>query len=298
MNFLQYKRTLDMGMTCFLVFAAGCSTPRLTQVSFSNELLKLEKMSGGRIGVSAFNTVSLMRAQHRANERFPFCSSFKVLPVAALLKKAAIDKNLLQERVRYTQKDVQDSGYTAVTSKNVQEGMTYSELGAAALLSDNLATNLIIKKLGGNSSVVSFARSLGDQEFRLDRWEPELNSAIPNDPRDTTTPSAMEKTLYQVTLGQALPQIQREQLQTWMKANTTGGNRIRAGVPPEWTVGDKTGTCGAYGTTNDIGMILPPQGAPIVLVVYYTHPEKSSSPREDIIATVTQLVLNELKETR
>lgn len=162
--------------------------------------------------------------------------------------------------------------------------MSISELCQAAVSeSDDTAANLLIKKLGGPQVVTDFARSIGDQDFRLDRTEPTLNSAIPGDPRDTTTPESMTQSLNKVLLGNILAPTQRELLKTWLKDNILGDKRIRAGVPKTWTVGDKTGT-GEYGTTNDIGIIWPPGSAPIILTIYFAQDKKDAAHREDVLA--------------
>mgnify|MGYP003512876270 FL=1 len=182
--------------------------------------------------------------------------------------------------------------YSPITEKHLADGMTIFNLCAAAITqSDNTAMNLLIKKLGGLEAVTAFARSIGDNTFRLDRWEPKLNSAIPGDLRDTSTPAAMERSLQQLALSDALALPQRKQLQTWLKSNVTGNYRIRAGLPKAWIVGDKTGT-GDYGTTNDIGIIWPPKRSPIVVAIYFTQNKKNAVKREDIIASVTHLLIS------
>ncbi|WP_395321343.1 serine hydrolase [Variovorax sp. UC74_104] len=148
--------------------------------------------------------------------------------------------------------------------------------------------NLLLKELGGPAAVTAFARGIGDQTFRLDRAEPELNTSIPGDPRDTTTPAAMSDSIQRLVLGDALGAAQRDQLKTWLLGNTTNTERFLAGVPAGWKVGDKTGA-GSYGTTNDVGVLWPPVGAPIVLSVYLTFPRKDAKGRNDVVASATRI---------
>ncbi|RBA23094.1 class A beta-lactamase [Herminiimonas fonticola] len=257
----------------------------------NNELEKLEASANGRLGVAAINTGNGMRVQYRADERFPFCSTFKTIVAAAILQKSATDKGLLAKRIHYNKDELVKSGYAPITQKYIADGMTIAELCAATLqYSDNAAANFLMKELGGPAAVTAYARSIGDDTFRLDRWEPELNSAIPCDERDTTTSAAMEKSLQQLMLGDALAVSQRVQLVAWLKGNTTGGKRMLAGVPKDWIVGDKTGT-GSYGTTNDAGVLWPVNGAPIVAVVYFTQNDKTAAPRDDVIAAATRIVI-------
>ncbi len=262
---------------------------QIKSTSIQEKLATLEISSGGRIGLSAINTASNMHLQYRAEERFPMCSTNKVMGVAAILKKSMTDNLLLQQKVTYKKEDL--ITYSPMTKKYLADGMTIAELCAATMtLSDNTAINLLMKNLGGPEAVTVFARSIGDNKFNLNRWEPQLNSAIPGDLRDTTTPAAMEKSLQRLALGDTLATPQRTQLQTWLKNNTTGNSRIRAGVPKGWIVGDKTGT-GDYGTTNDIGIIWPPKSSPIVVAIYFTQNKKDAAPRDDVIASATRILM-------
>ncbi len=256
------------------------------------KLEALEASSGGRIGLSVVNAANEMPIQFRAYERFPFCSTVKTVIVGAILKKSEVDHQLLQERVLYKEADIKESGYAPITAKYLNSGMTIAELSAATLqYSDNAAANLLIRKLGGPAAITAFAKSQGDNKFRLDRWEPELNSAIPSDPRDTSTPAAMAKILQSLTLGNALGSAQREMLIDWLKGNTTGDARIRAGVPNEWIIGDKTGTCD-YGTTNDIGIVWPINGSPSIVAIYYTQNEKDAASRSEVIASAMRILVD------
>jgi beta-lactamase class A len=157
-----------------------------------------------------------------------------------------------------------------ITEKHVATGMSVAGLCAATIqYSDNAAANVLLKLLGGPAEVTAFARRIGDQAFRLDRTEPELNTSIPGDLRDTTTPAAMSDSVQRLVLGDALGAGQRDQLKTWLLGNTTSADRFVAGVPAGWKVADKTGA-GSYGSNNDVGVLWPPAGAPLVLSVYLT----------------------------
>jgi beta-lactamase class A len=154
--------------------------------------------------VSAINTANHAEIQYRQNERFPFCSTSKVMGVAAILQESIERPNLLQQRIHYRQDDLVT--YSPITEQHLRDGMTVAQLCEATLTtSDNTAMNLLMKILGGPKGVTAFARSIGNDSFRLDRWEPDLNNAIPNDLRDTTSPMAMRISLQRLVLGHGLP---------------------------------------------------------------------------------------------
>ncbi|MGE4799795.1 class A beta-lactamase [Yersinia hibernica] len=255
------------------------------------QLAELERTANGRLGIAMINTANDHKIQYRGTQRFPFCSTFKFMLAAAVLGQSQSQPNLLDKHIHYHESDL--LSYAPITRKNLAHGMTVSQLCAATVqYSDNTAANLLIKELGGLAAVNQFARDIGDQMFRLDRQEPDLNTALPNDPRDTTTPAAMAASLQKLVLGDALLPAQRQQLATWLTGNTTGDATIRAGAPKDWMVGDKTGS-GDYGTTNDIAVLWPPEGAPVVLVVYFTQREKDAQPRHDVLASATKILLSQ-----
>jgi beta-lactamase class A len=259
-------------------FASACTSWPADQ-SAASQLKALEAASNGRLGVAALNTGDGAIVNYRADERFPFCSTFKVLLASAILTRSAHEDGLLDQRIRYTQSDLVN--YSPVSEKHVADGMTVAELCAAAIqYSDNSAANLLIRLLGGPPAVTAFARSIGDDEFRLDRMETELNTAIP---------AAMARSLQRLALGNALGARERDQLQAWMRGNTTGDARIRAGVPRDWQVADKTGT-GDYGTSNDVAVLWPPSKPPIVVVIYFTQREQDAKARSDVLASAAKIV--------
>ena len=274
-----------------LPLLAGCQNIPLTAQRDAAALARLQSLEQtleGRLGLCAIDTGSGKSLAYRGEERFPLCSTFKAVLAAAILAESGRDEALLKRRIRYTRADLVT--YSPVTASHVDDGMTVEQLCAAAVQhSDNTAGNLLLQLVGGPAGLTAYARSVGDTAFRLDRWETALNSALPGDERDTTTPAAMSATLRRLALDGQFAAPQRARLQDWLLGNTTGDARIRAGVPPGWRVGDKTGT-GDYGSTNDIAVLWPPRRAPVTLAIYLTGTRPDAKPRNDIVAQATGIV--------
>ncbi|MGV3278127.1 class A beta-lactamase [Rickettsiales bacterium LUAb2] len=264
--------------------------------NFYKQLSNLEHQFGGQIGVYALNTNNNNELEFNADQNFPFLSTYKIIVAAAILKQSMINPKLLNERLYYTEKDVKDSGYAPVTKKHIKDGMTISELCAAAVsYSDNTASNLLVKKLGGIGVINKFALSINNKNFRLDRIEPNLNTSIPGDIRDTSTPKAMAKSLYVLLISdKVLGNKQKIQLENWLKNTVTGADRIRSGIPADWVVGDKTGT-GSYGTTADIGIVWPNEQKSLIIAIYYTQDKKDAKANSKVIAEVTKLIIQNFK---
>jgi beta-lactamase class A len=269
---------------------AGAAASLCGGAAFAADALSaIEARIGGRLGVAALDLGDGRRLEHRADERFPMCSTFKAMAAAAVLQRVDAGAERLDRFLRYGPADL--FSYAPATRAHVGDGgMKLGELCAAAVeLSDNTAANLLLASIGGPAGWTSFVRGVGDGVSRLDRNEPTLNAAIPGDPRDTTSPAAMLGDLRRVVLGPALSAASRDRLQGWMIAGKTGAARLRAGLPPAWRIGDKTGT-GDHATTNDIAVAWTPT-APIVIACYITSADASSGDaREAAIADVGRLV--------
>jgi beta-lactamase class A len=262
-----------------------------TTVDGSVAFAALEQTFDARLGVWAFDTGSNTLVGYRSAERFAFCSTSKPLAIAALLSRRPA--RYLDTLVRFTQADI--LSYAPITSQRVATGMTVRELCDAAIrYSDNTAENLILREVGGPAEVTAYVRGLGDEVTRFDRLEPTLNTAIPGDARDTTSPHAIGLDLQKLLLGTALRADTRAALKDWMLRNTTSTvpalSHIRAGVPAGWTVADKTGN-GSYGSINDIAVIWPPNRAPIVAAVLSTRPQAGDSANSALITEATRVLV-------
>ena len=255
----------------------------------ATRIAAIETQVGGRIGVAALDTTNSKQVDYRADERFPMCSTFKFLAAAAVLKRVDEKKEKLERFVPYGAKEILE--YAPVTKEHLKDGgMTLSALCAAAIeQSDNTAGNLLLNAIGGPAGLTNFVRTLGDRVTRLDRIEPELNSAIPGDERDTTTPAAICSDMQKLLLDDALSEASRRQLEDWLQRNETGGPMIRAGVPKNWIIGDKTGR-GSNGATNDIAIMRPPGRAPILLAIYSVGSTATPNDRAAAIAEVAKIV--------
>ncbi|MCK1639053.1 class A beta-lactamase [Bradyrhizobium sp. 157] len=289
------RRQFQLGFGTALIATALCIRPKAMRASIAgqrliDEIKRLESESGGgRLGVCVLETATGTRHVHRGDERFPMCSTFKVLAAAGILARVDAGSEHLTRRITYNASALVVN--SPVTEKHVNDGMTLAEICEAAVTrSDNTAGNLLLAGIGGPPGLTAFARSLGDQVTRLDRNEPSLNEALPDDPRDTTTPNAMASNLQTLILGTtALSAASREQLTAWLIANKTGDARLRAGFARDWRIGDKTGA-GDHGTNNHVAVVWPPNNTPIVITAYLTGATVSAAQQNATLASVARAV--------
>lgn len=251
----------------------------------------LESRHDARLGVFAVDTATGRIVNYQADQRFAYASTFKALAAAAVLDRTTDAE--MDRVVHYTRADLVD--YSPVTELHVDEGMQLDDIAEAAItVSDNTAGNLLFRALGGPDGLSRSLRAIGDRTTSVDRIEPDLNTAVPGDRRDTSTPRALAADLRAYAVDRELCPGDRDRLVGWLRANTTGDNTIRAGVPAGWTVADKTGTA-AYGSRNDIAVVRPPSGAPIVLAILTTHDDPAATPDDKLVAEATALAVRSLR---
>jgi beta-lactamase class A len=264
------RRQLLVGAATAL--SAACAASRVPPPSpataeHPRSLAEVESRVGGRLGVFALDTASGRVLAHRPDERFAMCSTFKWALAAAVLARVDRGQLALDAPVAYSASDLLE--YAPVTRSQLPAGsMSVEALARAAVtVSDNTAANLLLAQVGGPQGFTRFVRSLDDAVTRLDRDEPSLNRNDPGDPRDTTTPRAMVGLMRAVLCDDVLSVDARARLLGWLRASETGRERLRAGLPPTWIVGDKTGT-GPRGAANDVAIATPPGRGPILIAAY------------------------------
>ena len=265
----------------------------LAEATPEGSFAAIEQGIGCRLGVAALDTGTGRRLEYRASELFAMCSTFKFLLAACILKGVDAGQEDLKRPIHYTEKDLLE--YAPITRAHLKQGtMKVGDLCAAAIaVSDNTAANLLLVQIGGPEGLTAFIRSLGNQLTRLDRKEPDLNEARPGDPRDTTSPAAMVDSMQKLLVGDVLTASSRSQLASWMEQCSTGGNRLRAGMPRDWRAGDKTGT-GDNGAIGDIGIFWPPNKPPILIAAYVMEGMAAREAREQAIAAVGRIASQRL----
>lgn len=269
----------------------------LPSLAMSDELAALEQRSGGRLGVAMLDLRSGASWAHRGDERFGMCSTFKLSLAAAVLAKVDRAGWSLKDWMPLSAADLVP--HAPVTQDHVAKGgMRLQALLEAVLVeSDNVAANLLLRRLGGPQALTAWLRGLGDEVTRIDRYEPEVNHVPLGEERDTSSPSAMAATVGRFVGSTLLSRPSRDRLIGWLRDTQTGRRRLRVGLPASWKPGDRTGTGLAAGMpdrVNDIAVFWPHgDRTPVVVVAYYEGPRQDSAkiPAEDeaVLAEVGRL---------
>ncbi len=287
-------RTFNLDRRSLILTAAALAVAR-PAFAAPSPFAAIEARARGVLGVAALDVATGRRLAYRADERFPMCSTFKLLLAAFVLARADAGQEALDRRLAYTSADLLD--YAPTTRAHVTEGgMAIKDLCIAAVqLSDNTAANLLLQEVGGPQALTAWLRRIGDPVTRLDNNEPKLNVWAPGEVHDTTTPTAIVDTWRELLLGDILSVASKARLIDWLRGTTTGLARLRAGLPADWRAGDKTGSWSdaKTGTTNDIAILWPPKGGPILAAAFLTQSTVSLDARESALADVGRVIARE-----
>ncbi|WIE65276.1 class A beta-lactamase [Curtobacterium sp. MCLR17_036] len=283
--------------------ASGPDTPTTTPTTMSvptasatpvdqdrvdRALAALEQRYDATVGVVATDTGTGATVSYRADRRFGYASTIKVLAAAAFLRAVpAAERSAV---AHWTQADVAAAGYSPVTEQHVADGLPLDEVAEAAVrMSDNTALNVLLDRIGGPAALDAALADLGDTTTEVVHDEPELNTIEPGSTEDTTTPAAFAAVLDRVLDGRTLGRADTALLTDWMSGNATGDALVRAGAPDGWVVADKSG--GAGPIRNDVARVTRPDGDPIVIAVLTTRNDPDEPYDEALVAESARVAL-------
>jgi beta-lactamase class A len=270
---------------------AAALAPEAQAATAAGALKAIKKRAGGRLGVHILDSQSGKRLTLDDDSRYAMASTFKLPLVASLLWQVDHGAFPLTHILPFDKTDLVAN--SPIIQKAVEQGVTELTVrdlcGAAVAYSDNAATNVLLKAMGGPDAFTKFMRSLGDETTRLDRMEPDLNSNLAGDERDTTTPHAMVESLLKIFTQNVLTLASRALLIDWMITSRTGVDRVRKGLPKSWQTGDKTGT-GQNGAVNDLVVTWPPERRPILIAVYMSESKLDTAHLAAAHAEIGQIV--------
>jgi beta-lactamase class A len=95
----------------------------------------------------------------------------------------------------------------------------------------------------------------------------------------------MANTLQTLLFTDTLSTQSRQQLKNWLSDNRVGDELLRAGIPDDWSIGDKTGA-GGFGSRSIAAVLWPPRREPLIVTIYITETEATFDERNAAIATI------------
>jgi beta-lactamase class A len=289
------------------------------------EIGRLSAISGGKVGVGIIHIETGRELFVNGAEPFPMASTYKVPIAVELLTRVQAGSVRLDSMVTIRPSDLHPGSGTLTGLFN-DPGVSLSVLNLLELMlliSDNSATDMVLKAAGGGAAVNARMAALGIKGISVDRptiqliadvvgvkdlgpesgWSiarfdslnravtpaqrQEARTAFYQDRRDTATPEGMARLLAQLWRGQALRSPHGAQLLDIMLRCETGAARLKGLLPPDIPVYHKTGSLG-IGVTNDVGIIDLPDAGHLVVAVFVKEATRDVASQERTIAQIAR----------
>lgn len=224
----------------------AASSPKLT--SLEQQLRALVGSQSSDVGVAALDLTTGETVSINGDTAFPMASTVKVAVAAAYLSQVDHGRRSLSDRI---------AGQSA-----------YRLMERMMIHSDNRATDILIRDLGGPKALQKWVEFHGLENMRVDRTIARLLADRRDlwDFRDSSTPLAMVELLRRLDKGDVLKPQSRSLLLDFMARCATGKNRMRALLPWGTRVEHKTGTLNGY--TSDVGYITLSNGRRLAVAMF------------------------------
>jgi len=320
---------LSLATTGLAPIAAESETSPMADVAgrrLQNEIERAAKSGGGIVGVCALHLESGRKIDFNARERFPMASVYKIPIAVQLLSRVDRGEIKIDQMIELEPSDLHP-GSGMLTPFLHKPGVILSVrnlLELMLVISDNSATDVLLRLAGGPEAVTKRMRAIGIEDMDINRptinlladaagyalppekeRTPELLKKIAEattaetrkaaaarfeaDPRDTSSPEAMVRLLERIYRGDILKPESRALLLETMERCQTGKARLKGFLPPETVIANKTGTMDRI--TNDAGIItLPYNAGHVVMAVFVKSSEKEMAERERAMAQITRSV--------
>lgn len=226
--------------------ATAASAPEYQPLE--QQVASLVSARSGEFGIAALDLTTGASIAVNGGQAFPMASTVKVAVAAAYLAQVDHGRRTLGRMIGNR------------TAAQLLEVMM--------VRSDNHATDLLIRNLGGPQAVQQWVDWHGLAGIRVDRTIASLLSDRRDlrDERDSSTPLAMVELLRKLDRGAMLKPDSRALLLGMMGRCITGKNRIRGLLPYGTRVENKTGTLSGY--TSDVGFITMPDGRRVAVAFF------------------------------
>lgn len=304
-------------------FVALAADPAL--VKLEAEMKRVAAVGGGVVGATAIHVESGRTASLNATDAFPMASTFKVPIAVELLARVDQGKEKLDRMISLDAADLHPGSGTLSDLFN-KPGVALSVrnlLELMLLISDNSATDILLREVGGADAVNLRLRQIGIPGIRVDRptsllisdfvgvnamngrWSPEefeskykalseddrkaARQKAERDPRDTATPEGMARLLVKIQRKEIHSVENAELLLDILRRCRSGKERLKGLLPENTVVAHKTGTIGR--SINDVGILELPAGAGhVALAVFVKNSDKPVADRERAIAEIARTV--------
>lgn len=291
-----------------LLLLLALASPAFSQ-SLQSQISTIAAQAQGTVSVSCSLPGTNLNCDLNPHNHPPMQSVFKFPLALTALHLAGVGKLLpaqhsneplqvtLDRTVRFLPEDRIPGAYSPLQDRYPEANVNVSLreiIQLTAGLSDNAASDILLRIVGGPAVVQTYIRSLGIAEFQLRDSEQVLHRDLTAQYRNWLEPAAAVRLLQLLAGNSPLSPSATDFLMKILTDSTTTPNRLRAGLPPGTVLAHKSGTSGEHNgkaeATNDMGLITLPDGRHLAIAVFITDARANESTRDKVIAQIAQAI--------
>jgi len=275
-------------------FAAGSATAQENHLADS--LAPIAATTDGRLGVAITYAGTGETTLLHGHDHYPMMSVFK-FPLALYIldqadkQKLSLDEPVVIQKKRWSR--IFSPMLNSYPGKTVH--LTIRDLTAdIILLSDNVACDVLLGRIGGPGVLNSYIHALGIEEINIANTERQMAADPKKVYENWCSPAAMNILLQQFYEHRVLSDSTTGELLQWMIQSKPRPNRLKGLLDSKILVAHKPGTsdtdsAGLTAATNDVGILTLPGGAHCYVTVFLTDSHADEATRERAIALVGRL---------
>ncbi len=292
-------------MKKFVLFAIAVVFNHMafSQISLvKKEIEKVIDHKKATVGVALYDFTNGETLNINGEKRFPMQSVFKFHVALAVLNEVDHKKFELNQNMIMPRADLHPNTWSPIREK-YPEGdvqLTLSEIIKYNVSqSDNNACDLLLKMLGGASTVNTYIHNKGISDVNIEKNEQELNMSWDAMFINWTTPKSLIE-LLKLFHNQKLLDAETHSF-LWQAMLETSTGSIKDKLPQDAVVAHKTGASGfnekgVSAATNDVGIMVLPDGRHIAFAIFITDSNETAETNYSIIAEIANLVYNSVRD--
>jgi beta-lactamase class A len=279
---------------------ATCGAAQAQHSALRQEIAQLARASSGKVGVSIRLLETNDTVSYHDQQPYVLQSVFKLAIAMAVLHEVDRGKLQLEQSLFITKADLPET-YSPLRDKypegnvhvTIRQLLTYM-----VTVSDNDACDILLKRLGGPRKLTAYVHHLGVKKMVVKASEAQMAATWPVQYTNWSYPSAQLELLNRVYHQTALSQTSNAVLWQLLLDTSVGPKRLKGLLPAGTAVAHRTGTSatnaqGLSPGTNDVGIMMLPNGQHLAIAVFVTDAHEDIAARELVIARIAKAAYDE-----
>lgn len=256
------------------------------------------------VGVSVLGIENNIDYNKNGEKKLPMQSVFKFHIASAVLDFVDKGKLSLDQKILVKKSDLLDDTWSPLREKypNGNIELPLSEIiDFTVAQSDNNGCDILLRLIGGTTTVQKFMNAKGVKNFQIKFNEEEMHKSWNVQYENYSTTNSIVEVLKKFYQGKLLSQKSTQYLMQVMLGTKTGANKLVEQLPKNTPVAHKTGSSGKNkdgltGAENDMGIVTLPSGKHYAIAVFVSNSTETDTINCKIISDLSKAVWDDFNK--